>query len=430
MAIWAVFLLWVVASIRRGNIGKIRHLPLSLIVFIVFALLSVIAADRSVGSLKDLVQLFDYFVLLFIVVVNNIETKKQVVTLIDILCAVTAITICYAAYQYVLFSDMTYMVRATFENRNVFNAYLSITMPLLFCMFTIRRSRIASILYGAVLAGGIVVVTSIPAFFMLAVTLSVLSFIITRRARSIAVVLAIFLITAVAPVGVGIDEFGRLRHLLGDAESKEGYHAKLEKAARMTCHERLAKHEGEKYAIYLYSDVVPLREISAAYVDDQVGARIKYVMFGEGGHVNQRFIEWYAAFNILGEKPLLGVGTGNYYSQIGFYYNLLPKINTIEPESQNGYLMTLFTMGLCGLGALVWIMTHFFRMGAGAFKTAGESFEKRLALGLLGSLGTGILINNFYPLIYKTTAIPFVFVLALIYIVSSKPAGSPDDHHG
>ena len=427
MAIWVIFLLWIFDTIRKGRIGKIRLMPPPLFILFVFALLSVIASDTDAGSLKEFVQLFDYFVLLFILIINNIETKRQIGILIDILCAVTAITVCYAVYQYHLFGGRPYMVRATFENRNVFNAYLSITTPILFGMLLIKKSRISAILYGIVIVGGLAVVTSLAAFVTLFITFSVLGVLATRKFYSILAVLVIFAVLTVAPVSVGIAEFGGLRYVLEDAGSRDEYRDKLEKTAQMSYHERIAVSGVEKYAIHFFSDMVPVRKVPNEFMDDQVNARIKYVMYGDGGHVNQRFIEWFAAMSVLDDKPLLGVGIGNYYSKIGFYYYSLPKINTIEPETQNGYLVTLSTMGLFGFGALIWIIMHFFKMVAASFVSLEDPFERGLALGLLGSLGTGIIINNFYPLIYKAPAVPFVFVLGLIYVLAADAAGNRDE---
>jgi hypothetical protein len=68
----------------------------------------------------------------------------------------------------------------------------------------------------------------------------------------------------------------------------------------------------------------------------------------------QRYIEAYAAMSVVADRPLLGVGPGNYQMKIGEYYRGLPKDNTMPHGSQIGWAVLLATTGLLGLAAFLY----------------------------------------------------------------------------
>jgi O-antigen ligase len=145
-------------------------------------------------------------------------------------------------------------------------------------------------------------------------------------------------------------------------------------------------------------------------------------MYGDGHHINQRLLEWQAASNALAGNPFLGVGLGNYQSEIGYYYRSLPKLNTMEPDSQNGYLITAATIGIVGLATFFWVLLHFFKSVIRSLNIVGAPFLKGLTLGLLGGL-VGFSLNNlFSPVIYQSAVVVFVLVLSLIRVVESISA--------
>jgi hypothetical protein len=65
--------------------------------------------------------------------------------------------------------------------------------------------------------------------------------------------------------------------------------------------------------------------------------------------VRQRYIEAQAALNLMGDNFLLGVGPANYQLNIGSFYHFYPKSNTIERDTQSGYLVLGTTTGFLGL---------------------------------------------------------------------------------
>ncbi len=70
--------------------------------------------------------------------------------------------------------------------------------------------------------------------------------------------------------------------------------------------------------------------------------------------VPQRYIEAYAALGVLADRPLWGVGPGNYQAAIGPYYQGLPKANTMEHGSQVGAAVLLATLGISGFATAAW----------------------------------------------------------------------------
>lgn len=70
-----------------------------------------------------------------------------------------------------------------------------------------------------------------------------------------------------------------------------------------------------------------------------------------GEPVPQQLREAYAALSVLADRPLLGVGPGNYQTHIGEHYQGMPKDNTMTPGTGVGYGMLAASVGLIGLAA-------------------------------------------------------------------------------
>jgi O-antigen ligase len=139
-------------------------------------------------------------------------------------------------------------------------------------------------------------------------------------------------------------------------------------------------------------------------------------------------LEWQAGLNILRDRPLFGVAAGNYRREIGHYYFTAPKLNTMEPDSQSGYLVTLFTTGLAGLAAFAWVLLRAFGHAARNVNGAPDPFLKWLSLGAMGGMIAFSINNMFAPLIYQSTAVQFIVMLCIIDAserLSSGTNGAP-----
>jgi O-antigen ligase len=147
-----------------------------------------------------------------------------------------------------------------------------------------------------------------------------------------------------------------------------------------------------------------------------------YTKLDSQRNIKSRYLEMQASLNLLAENTALGMGLGNYQNNIGKYYNGFPKVNTAQPNEDNGYLVIASTSGILGLAAFLWIFLQAIQYCRTAWQS-GNGMQKALFWGLLGSL-TAILTENFFS--YLLSASLLVPVLFLIYLSSKNtPYANP-----
>jgi O-antigen ligase len=226
---------------------------------------------------------------------------------------------------------------------------------------------------------------------------------------------AVFVIAVVLPIGVRVSDVARPSELLYEATRIERYRERVERSVRMYNYPIIINaHLTDSVGVIIRSSLWPQRLAVDGITRRQFIARRKEASFGEGGQLRQRILEWRAALNVLRESPVLGVGIGNYQKEIGRYYYSLPKINTMEPSAQNGYLVILFTSGLAGLAAFAWLLHDAMRRAAANARSATDPFMSGLAWGSVGSLIAFSLNMLFSPLTQQSTAVQFIILLGMI----------------
>ncbi len=133
--------------------------------------------------------------------------------------------------------------------------------------------------------------------------------------------------------------------------------------------------------------------------------------------LRQRYIEWQAQINLLGERTIPGTGAGSVNDYRSKYYNRLPKLNTLEAFDQNGWLACGAEMGVWGLVCFTWAVISYFRIAARHLtrsSAAPTGSRRRLAAaGLAGLVAAGA-AHLFSSVHYNGVLIVFALVLALI----------------
>ncbi|MBV9865546.1 MAG: hypothetical protein JO316_09365 [Abitibacteriaceae bacterium] len=135
-------------------------------------------------------------------------------------------------------------------------------------------------------------------------------------------------------------------------------------------------------------------------------------------NVKKQFIEWYAALGWAMPRQrafATGVGPGNYQLNIGTYYGSLPNVKKMPPDSNNLYLVQGVSIGLLGLGALLWVLSYFARQAWMARKRYANDW---LGAGVLASLASFAFVNLFHALIVRGVGIVLAFVLSLAIIAA------------
>ncbi len=90
-----------------------------------------------------------------------------------------------------------------------------------------------------------------------------------------------------------------------------------------------------------------------------------YTPEGDGVPLVKKFWgEQQAGLNVYRNYPLFGVGSGSYQEAIATGYDTLGDIDKqrLEPDAQNGYILTLVSNGLLGLAALLVLLGGYVRM--------------------------------------------------------------------
>ncbi len=116
----------------------------------------------------------------------------------------------------------------------------------------------------------------------------------------------------------------------------------------------------------------------------------------EKQRVKKQFIEWQAAlgWSVPRERAFAtGVGPGNYQLNIGPFYNSLPNEEKMPHDSNNLYLVQGVSIGILGLGALLWVLGHFW---ATAWRAAKKFPNDWLGAGVVGALSSWLFVNTFH----------------------------------
>ncbi len=132
-------------------------------------------------------------------------------------------------------------------------------------------------------------------------------------------------------------------------------------------------------------------------------------------NLRQRYIEWQAYINLLGERTATGTGAGSINDYRSEYYYRLPKLNTLDAFDQNGWLACGAETGILGLTCFVWTILAHLRKAVGSIgRTAARADDgRRFAAANLAGLTAAGATNLFSSVHYNGVLVAFVLVLAL-----------------
>jgi hypothetical protein len=147
---------------------------------------------------------------------------------------------------------------------------------------------------------------------------------------------------------------------------------------------------------------------------------------------NQRFAEWIAGWRMMAARPFAGVGFGNYQMHIGEYFAPMPKFETREPDSQNGWIVLGSSVGVVGAAALFWALVLAASAGLRSQRERerGEdslaSRNGRMAAAVFAG-SVGVLVGGLWtPFTQSGALVPLAVLLAA---ADSLPGGGPHEPH-
>jgi hypothetical protein len=152
------------------------------------------------------------------------------------------------------------------------------------------------------------------------------------------------------------------------------------------------------------------------------------LMEADGANVRQRYLEWQAEMNLLEDHAVVGTGAGSINEYRSAYYRRLPKLNTLAPFDQNGWLATAAETGILGLVAFCWVAGHYGQIAwRGARKAVQAGSANVLGKAMIAcatALGAAFIANLFCSVHYNGVLIAFVLLLAFISSVSGLQGDS------
>jgi MFS family permease len=137
----------------------------------------------------------------------------------------------------------------------------------------------------------------------------------------------------------------------------------------------------------------------------------------DGHNLRQRYLEWQAQLNLLEERTMAGSGAGCINEYRSKFYYRLPKLNTLKPFDQNGWLMIAAEIGILGLACFCWIIYHYFTLAYSQikyFKQTGSLTQQKFVVASLAGLIGACVANVFSSVHHNGILMIFVFILVLI----------------
>jgi len=139
--------------------------------------------------------------------------------------------------------------------------------------------------------------------------------------------------------------------------------------------------------------------------------------------VKKRWIEWQVAsrWNTLQEHAFAtGFGPGNYQLKIGelYQYDQIPYIEKMPLDSNNLYLVQALSIGVLGLGALLWVVVHFMSLAWTAARRGSW-----LGAATFGSFCAWGVVNVFHAFIVRGAGLllALFFALAVVAWENTRP---------
>lgn len=369
-----VVVLWVIWRLCNGFRG-LHWPPAAIAGLLITGVLSAGFAESKMKVAVELAQIVLYFLAVYVVFADVLQTKARVRNALIALAVPTCANVVVAMWQYAGGSE-AFGVGGLLSNRNVYSAYLAMVLPVWFGL-TLGASSLRWRLIGIVgTLAAMVTILSPPIFWVTAVILTAMA-IATRpdsRVFAVAGVLGAVCLALVLPVNNAavIGELADLR---------------------------------EKGPIYKLAEDTDATDTAA---EDQ------FILA-------KRWLEWKPAVNMMVDNFMLGVGAGNFQLNIGRtdYYGFLPNVKKSEPDTNNLYLVIGCTMGFAGLICLVAYLGYFWTRVRTCAQEAPEGWQRNLSTGLMGSVVAIAATNLFTSLFVRGTGIPWVMIFALIAVMDS-----------
>jgi O-antigen ligase len=288
------------------------------ILFLVLITFSFFKAENLADAAKELFQLIEYVIVAFVLFSKIRYDENMLAKTAVLFLSLISVVVLVAVFQYFNGSAGAMEVKGTFGNRNTYGGFLAATLPPILSIILLIRKMWVKIWGLLILASGGLTVLSGGAVVGLLLAGSLVCIFVSRRA---------FLIWA-SIIAV---------------------------------------------TVILVFPVLPRNNMEIL--------KQSVSMFDQNGQVEPRYSEWQASLQMWNEQPLLGVGLGNYQSQIGMNYGFLAvKGGPKEHDHNNLFLVFGSSTGILGLIGLLTMLLFWFQRTTIAFFCCKSGFPNILKI--------------------------------------------------
>jgi hypothetical protein len=343
-------------------------------------IIKAIAAKESKEAIAEVLQFGAYFIVAPLLFVNLLQDRRNGALIerrrfaLHVFSLAVLLNVLAATYQLIAFAKVA--PRGLFGSPNIYGVFLAISLPLLVAMLLREWTKVlpAFIVTGLTLLLGLLTVVSVWA--VIAILTGIL----------VAGVLAAF--AGAHPRCRGRFTGNRVRRLEWAKQTQN-------EPARVCA--RVQRDTGCEKAIHR--------------MECRIGLGCSQ---RSGTSVGVAQLHQYES----------GVGPGNYQQNIGPYYSSLPNEEKMPPDSNNLYLVQAVSIGVLGLGALLWVIFHF--MGR-AWQTLRGVSGDWLSFGVFAALCSWLSVNIFHAGIVRGGGVVLAFILSLAVIAGSLTGASVED---
>jgi len=377
-----LFSLWILKILNNGEFYfEKTALNLPIFVFILLMTISLLRSPYIIVSLNDYIIFLFYFLIYFLVI-NNINHKRQFDSLIHIFFLTAAIIAIYALLQYYGFDPFLRELSAitsTIGQKNWVSNYLALIFPLIFSYFLVENIKknklyyylLLSIIYATLMicqSRGIWI--SIVCTFLLGLFLIYkykISDVLKKNKKWITLIILTFLLITI-----------------------------------------------------IYSTDNPLNKSHLT-----LPQRALTILDEQDPSINARLLIWKTTLEMIKHYPLLGTGIGtfkiNYLNYQAKYLKDNPdylKYYATAGEAHNEYLQIAAEMGLFGLGIFIFIIFSFYGLIVNFIKNSGNNFQKEtdedrvIIFGLLMGI-TCFLIHSLFTFALHVPALGATFFIII-----------------
>ena len=377
LALWAVEILN-----KKKFIWKKNSLNFPFLLLIGLMTISLVRSEYFAVSFKDYVIFLSYFILFFLVI-NNIKQKQQFDTFIQLFFFTSFVVALYALLHYYgldpYLKDIPQLI-STIGQKNWVSNYLAMIFPIVFSYFLLEKNN-RKIIY----------------YLLLSILYAIL---IIFQSRGIWISAGLTLILGI----VFLCKF-RLSNIL--KENKRWLFLIFITFILITI---------------IYSTQNPLNKNT-----DAISQRITSIYEDNFSSLNPRLLIWNTAFEMIKDRPFLGIGIGLFkMDYLGYQAGFLEqnpyylKYHSRAEEAHNEYLQLAAELGIIGLGIFLYIIFIFYRSALKFLKEKKEGKgkkEKLILWGLLMGITCFLFDSMFtFPLHVPALGSAFFIIFALTFL--------------